>query len=492
MTQAADTPTFSLTGAWRVLPSSVARRQIRRTKIVATIGPASSDPAVVEELAAAGMDAARLNFSHGGHDDHLARLLAVRRAEDRIGRPLAVIADLCGPKIRVGRLDEPRTLRPGDEVTFTAAGEEKGDEIGITFPGLAEVAEPGADLLINDGLIRTRIARREAGRLVARVEVGGVVTSAKGVNLPGTVLPIPALTEKDVEDLEFALEHDVDFVALSFVRSASDVQGLRERIEAAGSGARIIAKIEKAEAVADLDAIVAATDAVMVARGDLGVEIGVSEVPLVQKRIIASARRAGRTVITATQMLESMIHHPEPTRAEASDVANAILDGTSAVMLSAETAAGDYPVEAVRFMSRIASVVEPSVPYDRDADIEDADLASTLTRAACDVAEELDAAVLAVPTQTGATARHVARFRPRRPIVAASSDLLSLRQLALDWGVVPLAVESTDSIEVLWQRILAAIGGGELAGPGDVLVLTGRTELAVPGATTHVLVHRLQ
>ncbi|MGH3024145.1 MAG: pyruvate kinase [Gaiellaceae bacterium] len=490
MTQATDTPAFSLTGAWRVLPQAE-RPQIRRTKIVATLGPASSDPAVIDELARAGMDAARLNFSHGTHDEHLARLRAVRRAEERIGRPLAVIADLCGPKIRVGRLDEPRTLAAGEEATFVGAGEETGEDIGITFPDLADVAEPGAALLINDGLIRTRVVRRVGRRLHARVEVGGVVTSGKGVNLPGTLLPIPALTEKDIGDLEFALQHEVDYVALSFVRSARDVERLRERIAARGSSARIIAKVEKAEAVANLDAILEVTDAVMVARGDLGVEIGVSEVPLVQKRMIAAARRSGRTVITATQMLESMISSPEPTRAEASDVANAIIDGSSAVMLSAETAAGEYPLEAVRFMSRIASVVEPTVAYDRDADLAESDFASTLTRSACDIAEELDAAVLAVPTETGATARQLTRFRPRRPIVAACPHVGVLRRLALEWGVVPLRVEAAESIEASWQRILAAIGESELAGAGDVLVLTGRTELELPGATAHVLVHRV-
>jgi pyruvate kinase len=491
MTQAVDTPRYSLTGAWRMPTEAAERPQIRRTKIVATLGPVSSDPDVIEQLAREGMDAARLNFSHGTHDEHLLRLDAVRQAEERVGRPLAVIADLCGPKIRVGRLEEARTLAADEEVVFVAAGEETGDEIGITFPGLAEIAEPGAPLLINDGLVRTQVVRSEGGRLYARVEVGGIVTTGKGVNLPGTTLPIPALTDKDAEDLEFALEHGVDFVALSFVRSARDLEDLRRRIDAAGSQARIIAKVEKAEAVADLDAIVEASDAVMVARGDLGVEIGVSEVPVVQKRIIAAARRAGRTVITATQMLESMVHNPEPTRAEASDVANAILDGSSAVMLSAETAAGAYPVKAVAFMARIAASVEPSVPYDRDADPLGGDLASTLTRSACDVAEELDSAVVAVPTETGATARHVARFRPRRPVVAACPHPQVLRQLALEWGVVPVAVEAADSVEALWERIVAAIREGALAGRGDVLVLTGRTDLATPGDTTHVLVHRL-
>ena len=437
------------------------------------------------------MDAARLNFSHGTHEEHLARLVAVREAEERVGRPLAVIADLCGPKIRVGELKGALTLAPDQEVTFVGVGEETGDEIGITFPGLADVVEPGAPLLINDGLVRTRVVGRDGARLLARVEVGGIVTTGKGVNLPGTILPIPALTDKDAVDLAFALEHEVDFVALSFVRTARDVERLRQLIDAAGSSARIIAKIEKVEAVADLDAIVEASDAVMVARGDLGVELGVSEVPVVQKRIIACARRAGRTVITATQMLESMIFNPEPTRAEASDVANAILDGSSAVMLSAETATGAYPVEAVAYMNRIASAVEPSVPYERDADPDGDDFSTTLTRSACDVAEELDSAVVAVPTETGATARHVARFRPGRPVVAACPHPHVLRQLALEWGVVPVAVEPTDSVEALWQRIVTLAREAGLAGPGDVLVLTGRTELELPGATTHVLVHRL-
>ena len=381
-------------------------------------------------------------------------------------------------------MKEPRALAPDEEVVFVGAGEERGDEIGITFPGLADIAEPGSALLINDGLVRTRVLRRDGARLHARVEVGGIVTSGKGVNLPGTVLPIPALTEKDADDLEFALAQGVDFVALSFVRSASDVEDLRKRIVAADSQARIIAKIEKAEALANLAQIIEASDAVMVARGDLGVEIGVAEVPVAQKRIIASARRAGKTVITATQMLESMIINPEPTRAEATDVANAILDGSSAVMLSAETATGAYPLQAVAFMNRIATSIEPSVPYDRDADLVEGDLAATLTRSACDVAEELGSAVVAVPTETGATARQVARFRPRRPVVAASADRTVIRQLALEWGVVPLEVEPAESVEILWQRIVAAISERDLAGPGDVLVLTGRTDLALPGATT--------
>jgi pyruvate kinase len=325
------------------------------------------------------------------------------------------------------------------------------------------------------------------------VELGGLISSGKGVNLPGTTLPIPSLTEKDIADLDFALGEGVDYVALSFVRRAQDVVDLRDRIATARSSARVIAKIEKAEAVADLEAIVAVSDAVMVARGDLGVEIGVADVPLVQKRIIRSAREAGRTVITATQMLESMINQPEPTRAEASDVANAVLDGTSALMLSGETAVGRYPLESVAMMNRIARAVEPSLSYQGAAALSrDGEMASILSHAACDIAEELGAPVIAVPTQSGSTARQVSRFRPGRPIVAASPYPHVLQQLALDWAVVPIVIEDADSIEDLWSRVADAIKDSGLAAAGDKVVLTGGTRLNLPGSTNHILVHTME
>src|SRR6266545_1927739 len=353
---------FSLTGAWQHISTSATLRQHRRTKIVCTLGPAASEDGGVEELARAGMDAARLNFSHGSHDDHLDQLRAVRLAQEAVGRPLAVIADLCGPKIRIERLSEPRSVQTGDLLTLAAKASD--GDLGVTFADLHRAVEPGSAILINDGRIRARVVAVDGERVSCRVEIGGVISSGKGVNLPGAALAIPALTAKDLVDLEFALAHGVDYVALSFVQSAEDVLELRERIESARSNARIIAKIEKAEAIRNLDAIIAATDAVMVARGDLGVEIGVAEVPLLQKLVIAKARAANRTVITATQMLESMIDNAEPTRAEASDVANAIMDGTSAVMLSGETAVGKHPIAAVEMMDRIARAVEPSLAYD--------------------------------------------------------------------------------------------------------------------------------
>jgi pyruvate kinase len=479
---------FSLTGAWQRVASSPTVQQHRRTKIVCTLGPASQDGGV-EELARAGMDAARLNFSHGSHDDHLGQLRAVRLAQEAVGRPLAVIADLCGPKIRIDRLSEPRAVEAGDLLTL-AANATDGD-LGVTFADLHRAVEPGCAILINDGRIRARVVEVEGERVFCRVESGGVISSGKGVNLPGAVLPIPALTGKDLVDLEFALAHGVDYVALSFVQSAEDVLELRERIHSARSNARIIAKIEKAEAIRNLDAIIEATDAVMVARGDLGVEIGVAEVPLLQKLMIAKAREANRTVVTATQMLESMIENAEPTRAEASDVANAIMDGTSAVMLSGETAVGKYPVGAVEFMDRIARAVEPKLAYESSGPRGDSETAAILTHAACDIADEMDAAAIAVPTETGATARQVSKLRPRRPIVAASANTQVLRQLAVDWGVIPIDVHPVPTIEEMSTQLLERIEARNLAAAGDVVVMTGRTELDAPGTTNHVLVHRM-
>jgi len=467
----------------------VNRPTARRTKIVCTIGPASHEPETIEQLAWAGMDAARLNFSHGDHDTHRAVLQGVRRAQEMIGRPLAVIADLQGPKIRIGRLDAPVTVHPGGTLMLAGSGEVRPGDMEVTFPELASTVSPGSEVLINDGLVRARVVAVHGPRVECRVEVGGVISSGKGVNLPGTPLPIPSLTAKDLDDLAFALENGVDYVALSFVRRADDVADLCERIAGAGSAARVIAKIEKGDALDDLDAVVAVSDAVMVARGDLGVEIGVADVPLVQKQIIRTARNAGCTVITATQMLESMIHQPEPTRAEVSDVANAVLDGTAAVMLSGETAAGRYPLEAVGAMNRICRAVEPSLAEGETGSRRRDATGDILAHAACDIADDLDAAVIAVPTQSGSTARQVSRFRPRRPIVAACPDPTVLQQLALDWAVVPIVIEEAASLEDLWRRTVEATVQSGLVEQHERIVLTGGTRLNQPGATDHILVH---
>jgi pyruvate kinase len=462
----------------------------RRTKIVATIGPASSDDAVVAALIEAGMDGARLNLSHGTHEDHARTAELVRTAEAASGRSISLIADLQGPKLRVGDLPAPVRLADGDSVVI--AGEEvaSGDDIPVSPSVLGSVLRPGHEVLIDDGHIRLRVDRVDGGRAACTVVVGGVVASHKGVNLPGVPLPIPSLTRKDLDDLEFALGLGVDYVALSFVRSAADVRALRTLIEARASQAWVIAKIEKAEAVAALTEILAETHGVMVARGDLGVEIGAAEVPLLQKRIILAALEYGKPVITATQMLESMINSPEPTRAEASDVANAILDGTSAIMLSGETAIGDHPVAAVQVMDRIALAVEPSLDYRHEIPTADDEptIDQALSNAACDVAEALSAAAILVPTFSGHTASAVARLRPQRPIVALTHKNESLRHLALEWGVTPVKITEATDVEDLWSRSIVAAREAGVVAHGDRVVITAGTAVNLPGSTNVIKV----
>jgi pyruvate kinase len=462
----------------------------RRTKIVATLGPSSDTVEQLRALVAAGMDAARLNLSHGTHEEHAERAERVRQVADEIGRPIAVIADLQGPKLRVGGLVEPVVLRTGEEVTVCAEELATHGELPVAPAVIGDVLQPGHDVLIDDGLVRLRVDEVDDGRARCAVVVGGRITSHKGVNLPGVPIPIPSLTEKDTIDLEFALGIDVDFVALSFVRSSADLRDLRALIEQAGSHAHVIAKIEKAEAVDVLDDVLAATDAVMVARGDLGVEIGPALVPLLQKRIITRCLEVGKPVITATQMLESMVHQAEPTRAEASDVANAILDGTSAVMLSGETAVGDYAVEAVAYMNKIAQAIEPSMDYRHELPEanENPTIGGAMSNAACDLAEALRAKAILVPTSSGRTASAVARLRPRRPIVALTHNADAMRQLALEWGVTPLFIPEASHVDDLWNRSIAAAREVGLVEPGDRVVITAGTAVNIPGSTNVIKV----
>ena len=462
----------------------------RRTKIVATLGPASDSPELLRTLLAAGVDAVRLNLSHGTHEQHSKNAWLVREIAAEIGQPVAVIADLQGPKLRVGDLAEPVVLRTGGEVTVASEAEATDGELPVAPAVISEVLAPGHDVLIDDGQVKLRVEEVSGGRARCAVLVGGTVSAHKGVNLPGVPLPIPSLTEKDLVDLEWALHTGVDFVALSFVRSPGDVRDLRARIEQAGSHAHVIAKIEKAEAVDVLDDVLGESDAVMVARGDLGVEIGPALVPLLQKRIIQKALERGKPVITATQMLESMIHSPEPTRAEASDVANAILDGTSAVMLSGETAVGDYAVEAVAYMDRIANAVEPSMGYRHELPEanENPTIGGAMSNAACDLAEALRAKAILVPTFTGRTASAVARLRPRRPIVALTHIDWAINQLALEWGVTPILIPECRDVEDLWSVSVAAARDAGLVESGDRVVITAGTAVNIPGSTNVIKV----
>jgi pyruvate kinase len=457
----------------------------RRTKIVATLGPATATAEQILALARAGMDGARLNFSHGTHEQHAENARLVREAQEEVGRPIALIADLQGPKLRIGDLEQPMMLGPGDEVVVTGDGDGSDGELPVRPSVVGQVLQPGHDVLIDDGLVRLRVEAVAQGRARCEVIVGGVVAAHKGVNLPGVPVPIPALTRKDAEDLEFALQLGVDFVALSFVRSAADVRDLKGLIQQTGSPVQVIAKIEKAEAVDALVAILDETDAVMVARGDLGVEIGPEIVPLLQKRIIAAALDRGKPVITATQMLESMVHQPEPTRAEASDIANALLDGTSAVMLSEETAIGQYPLESVRTMDRIAKAIEPSIEYRHQFPQpgDEPSVNQAMSNAACDLAETLGATAILVPTFSGRTASVVARLRPRRPVIGLSHHDYALRHMALEWGVTPVRMPEAADVEELWASSLESGRRTGLLEPGDLVVLTAGTAVNIPGTT---------
>jgi pyruvate kinase len=463
----------------------------RRTKIIATLGPASSTRERIETLVQAGMDCARLNFSHGTHEQHADAVRLVREVQEEVGRPVAIMADLQGPKLRLGDLAEPVVLERGTHVDVVAGDAARQDgELPVSPAVIAEVLQPGHEILIDDGLVRLQVESVHGGRAHCAVLEGGRVSSHKGVNLPGVPVPIPSLTRKDLDDLQFAVEQEVDFVALSFVRSAADVRDLRGLIDQAGSHAGVVAKVEKAEAVEALDAIVVEADALMVARGDLGVEIGPASVPLLQKRIIGRALDNGKPVITATQMLESMVHQAEPTRAEASDVANAVLDGTSAVMLSQETAIGEYPVAAVAYMDRIARAVEPSLDYRHQLPeaSEEPSIGRAMSNAACDLAETLGATAILVPTFSGKTASAVARLRPRRPVVGLTHHRYALQQMALEWGVVPLEIPECVNVEDLWSRSLDAVRASGLVASGDRVVITAGTLVNVPGTTNVIKV----
>ena len=464
----------------------------RRTKIVATLGPVSRDARVLERLVDAGMDVARINLSHGDTAGHAQSIAAARRAARRRGAPLAVLIDLPGPKLRLGDLPQPVALKAGETV---ALGAPPDAQLPVNFPELLPHFSVGELVLVDDGAVALRVIAVTPPTVVLEALNDGVVESRKGVNLPDTQLPIGALTARDHELLAWGLGQDVDYVALSFVRRADDVRELKELIAAAGGDQLVIAKIEKKEALAAYEEIIAAADAVMVARGDLGVEIDPAMVPIWQKRIIHAANVAGKPVITATQMLQSMVTSPRPTRAEASDVANAIYDATSAVMLSGETAIGGYPVEAVRTMAQIAHVVEADIEREGRAPRLWADgrsgVSNAISYGACEVAQRVGAAAIVSATYSGATARAVARNLPAQPIVAVSPNQRVVNQLALCWGVSPLLGTRPGSFEevVLEANDLTLANG--FARRGDVVVVTAGIQTNQAGKTNLIKAHTL-
>lgn len=469
----------------------------RATKIVCTLGPASSSEERLRELVAAGMDVARLNFSHGSQEEFAPLIACLRRLAAEAGRPLHVLQDLQGPKIRVGPIASgAAVLRPGAAFTITVRRVPGSDEeVSTTYAALPADVRPGSRLLLDDGLLELHAVATSATDVRCEVVRGGTLHPHKGINLPGVAVSAPAVTEKDLADLHFGLRQGVDSVACSFVRRAEDVAAVRQSITAAGARTPVIAKLEKPEAMEALEAIVQSADGVMVARGDLAVELTAEDVPVLQKRIIECASRHGRVVITATQMLESMVHSPTPTRAEATDVANAIFDGSDAVMLSAETAVGEYPVEAVQIMSRIAQRAEASgLPIHtayagRPLDVDP--FRHAVCRAAARAAAELDARALVVFTRSGRSALAASKFRPRVPILGLTPHTETARQMAFYWGVRPIIVpELADTESLIAEAERRAVASG-LAAPGDVIVVTGHAPIAAWGETNMLKLHKV-
>ena len=463
---------------------------MRRTKIICTLGPASSDAQTLEALILAGMDAARFNFSHGTHESQLELLTRFKRVRDELGRPVATILDTKGPEIRIRTFaDGPIELAEGEAFTLTTR-DIPGDRtvVSVTYGALHEELTPGCTILIDDGLIELAVEEIAGQDIRCRVVTGGPLSNNKSINIPGVHISLPSLTEKDKADLKFAVENDFDFVAASFVRRAEDVKEIRDTLNAyGGQDIRIIAKIENREGVDNMDAIADVSDGVMVARGDLGVEIPAYEVPIIQKKMIKSCIFKGKPVITATQMLDSMIRNPRPTRAEVSDVANAVFDGTSCVMLSGETASGKYPVEALETMADVVTAAENNYDYwdafrnavyDRTTTITDA-----ISHTSCLTAMDLDAAAIVIPTRSGYTARMVSRFRPSCPLAALVTEERVRRQLAISWGVAAYLTGTVDSSDRLFSMCVDSVKKEGLVKSGDTVVITAGVPIGKVGST---------
>lgn len=468
----------------------------RRTKIVCTLGPSSNTLEDIENLYHAGMNVVRINFSHGSHEDHKKTIGYVREIAKKYQYSLPVLMDLQGPKIRVGKMkDGGQMIEEGDLLTLTSENiEGAGKVVPIDYPLLVEDAEVGNQILIDDGLLELKIVEKKGSQLIARVVVGGMLKSRKGVNLPDVDISMSSLTEKDIRDLEFGLNIGVDFVAMSFVRSARDIQDVISRVRAKGSNAAIIAKIEKPEAVRVIDDIIEEADGIMVARGDLGIEVPSEQVPLIQKRIIKKCRMAGKPVITATQMLDSMINNPRATRAESSDVANAVLDGTDAVMLSGETAAGKYPAHAVETMDKIIKSVEQnarSIYYSleyRKPDWKEKQIIESLAYSCVTIADNIEARAISTITHSGNTARRIAKFRPNVPIVAFTESRIVRRQLNLVWGVQSVRLDDLFDTDSSVKSMEDYLVGNGLVADGDRIIIATGMPVAKRGRTNMVKV----
>jgi len=467
---------------------------LQHTKIVATIGPASDSPEMICKMLLAGMNVARLNFSHGNYDDHALRIKRLREASEELDLPLMLLQDLQGPKIRVGLLPgEGMTLTPGESLTLVPIADYSGqpNTVGIDYPYVAEEAESGTQVLLDDGLLELWVEKIDGNAVVCKVVEGGLLKSHKGVNFPSLNLRLPSMTEKDRRDLEFGIEQGVDLISLSFVRRPEDIQTLKGLLQAKGVDIPVLAKLEKPQSIANLEAIIDECDAIMVARGDLGVEMSPEKVPMIQKQIIRMCNQKGIPVITATQMLDSMIHNPRPTRAEASDVANAIMDGTDAVMLSGESAIGDYPVEAVKMLARIAREVEPSMQF-VNYPPRSSDDAEAISEALHAIDNAMDLHCIVAFTETGYTANLASEERPRAPIVAYTPDPKIYRRLCLNWGIRPVLLHR---FEGTFSQVIAQAERDLLdrnfAAPGHKVLIMGGIPFGRSGSTNFLKIHTI-
>ena len=470
---------------------------VKRTKIVCTLGPASEKEETLRELIKSGLNVCRMNFSHGSHEEHKGRIDLVKKVREELGQPTAILLDTKGPEIRTGQFDAPEVLlEEGQTFTITMKDVMGNKEMcTVSYKGLAKDVEPGNTILIDDGLVGLTVKEVNGDDIVCIVENSGIVKNHKGVNVPGVKVNLPAITEKDRSDIEFGIEQGIDFIAASFVRKVSDVLAIREILEENNAtDIKIISKIENQEGVDNLDEIIAVSDGIMVARGDLGVEIPTEEIPVVQKLMIKKCNEAGKPVITATQMLDSMMRNPRPTRAEVTDVANAIYDGTDAIMLSGETAAGKYPVEAVKTMATIAKRTEETINYNenlRDKALSAANVTDAISYATCTTAIDLNAKAILSATSSGHTARMVSKFRPQCPIVATTDNERVMRQLSLTWGVLPtISSNGKNTDEVIDNAINAGKEKNYLA-EGDLVVITAGVPVATSGTTNLIKVETI-
>lgn len=467
---------------------------MRSTKIVCTIGPASESVTVLEQLVTAGMNVARLNFSHGSREEHAARIRNIRGVSERLGRPVGILVDIQGPKIRIGDVPSGAIdLNEGDRLTLTSDKDAAGpDLVYVGYPDLLTAVRPGATIYLDDGLIELVVEEVKADRLECRVVLGGILKSRKGVSLPGVAVDLPPLTDTDKEHVRFAVEQGVDFIAASFVRRAEHVDAVKQLIADLGGHQAVIAKIENAEGVANVDEIIDAADGVMVARGDLGVEMPPEDVPIVQKQIITKCNRKGKVVITATQMLDSMVRSPRPTRAEVTDVCNAIFEGSDAIMLSGETAVGVHPARVVRVMDRIARRAEEVADYSTHlahlrARVGES-VAEAIALATSDAAQYLGVKAIMSITRSGATARLISKYRPHMPILAFTPSEQVARQLTLSWGVHPFVVPRESSLEATVEScIVTAVAKGAVE-VGDIVAIVAGTRAQAPGATNSLQV----